>query len=218
MSVAQKIFIFNLIYCTIYAQWSLHGNVLCSVATLRLSRYNCISIAIFAALGFAALKCERAGRTCNKMCTAQNKQNTRMSRRSEYREVKGVTRGGAKSPEDPPLATSKLRIRIKYPIDLIFFVFQWSEVAWFGQLMILKIDYNILWHHKDYATENTSSKWPHKMLLFSSPSLSEVLVVPAWNWNWNQGASCKVYKILFNAFFALLPQSCSLLSFNWSLL
>jgi len=53
--------------------------------------------------------------------------------------------------------------------------------------MVLKIDYDkvklqkvtydvFLWHHKDYASENTSSKWRHQSFPFSSPSLSKILV------------------------------------------
>jgi len=36
---------------------------------------------------------------------------------------------------------------------------------------------SFLWHHEDYVTENASSKWRHKIFLFSSPSISKILVV-----------------------------------------
>jgi len=53
--------------------------------------------------------------------------------------------------------------------------------------MILKIDYDtvnlqkvtynvIFGRHKDYATENTSLNWGHKIFPFSSPTLSKILV------------------------------------------
>jgi len=54
--------------------------------------------------------------------------------------------------------------------------------------MALKIDYDtvklqkvtfdvtFLWRHKDYVTENTSSKWRHKNFPFSSSSLSKTVV------------------------------------------
>jgi len=35
-----------------------------------------------------------------------------------------------------------------------------------------------LWRHKDYVTENTSSKWSHKNFPILSPSLSKILVAP----------------------------------------
>jgi len=52
--------------------------------------------------------------------------------------------------------------------------------------MDLKIDYGtenfkkshmtvFWWHHKNYVTENTSSKWRHKKFPFLSPSLSKIL-------------------------------------------
>jgi len=66
---------------------------------------------------------------------------------------------------------------------LIFFESQWSEVAWFGHFMVLKIDYDsvklqkvtpnvILWRHKYYITENTSSKLRHKKFHFQAPPLA----------------------------------------------
>jgi len=35
---------------------------------------------------------------------------------------------------------------------------------------------SFLWCYKDYNTENTSSKWRHKIFQFSSPYLSKILV------------------------------------------
>jgi len=42
----------------------------------------------------------------------------------------------------------------------------------YDTVKLQKVTYDVfLWHHKDYATENTSSKWRHKNVSFSSPSL-----------------------------------------------
>jgi len=65
---------------------------------------------------------------------------------------KGATRGGDKGPKVPSLAKSKLRNKIKHRIVLIFFVLQWSEVEWFGQFMILKIDYDTVKLQKSHMT------------------------------------------------------------------
>jgi len=61
-------------------------------------------------------------------------------------------------------------------------VFQWSEIAWFDQFMVLKLtvlqynfkqphDGDILWRHNDYVTNNMSSKFS----IFKSLS-SKILV------------------------------------------
>jgi len=83
---------------------------------------------------------------------------------------KGATRGRAKGDEAPPLAKSKLREKIKYRIVLIFFMSQWSEVAWFSSYDV------VLWRHKDYVTKNTPSLWRHRNFPFLSPSLGKILV------------------------------------------
>jgi len=57
---------------------------------------------------------------------------------------------------------------------------QWSEVAWFGRFMVLKIDYDteklqkvtydvIIWCHKDYVTEIKLLKWRYKNFSIFKP-------------------------------------------------
>jgi len=62
----------------------------------------------------------------------------------------------------------------------------WNSVIWPIYVFKNWLRYNktskghifrlILWRHKDYVTENTSSKWCHKNFPFSSPSLCKILV------------------------------------------
>jgi len=111
-----------------------------------------------------------------------------------FTSYKGAIRIGAKGAEAPLLAKSKFK-KDKISDSLIFFVSQWSEVAWFGQFMVLKIDYDavklrkvtydvVLWRHKDYVTENTSSKWRHENFLLLSSSLSKILVALLTNYRY----------------------------------
>jgi len=56
---------------------------------------------------------------------------------------KGATREEAMGAEAPPLAKSKLKKRKNWDsIDI--FLFQWSEVAWFSQFLIFKIDFDTI--------------------------------------------------------------------------
>jgi len=87
--------------------------------------------------------------------------------------TKGATREGAKVAKAPPLAKSKLRNKIKYRVFLIFFVSQSSEIAWFGQFMVLKVYYmsSSRLRHRKYIIKVTSI-FSH----FWSHSLSKILV------------------------------------------
>jgi len=75
------------------------------------------------------------------------------------------------------------------------FAFLWSKVAWFGQVVVLQINYDIkvqnyqLWHH--YG-DITSSKWHHKnfpFLIFKPPTLP---LAKSWLRPWVQCFSMQV--------------------------
>jgi len=88
---------------------------------------------------------------------------------------KGATSGEAKGAEAPPLAKQKDKVSDSFNL----FVSQWSEVAWFGQFMSLKIDYDTLKRHFHNVIKITTPKICHQndatifFFHFQAPTLAK---------------------------------------------